>query len=54
MFHITPRNKKRKRQICARLDCELIEQMEQIKKETGLSLSAIAELACRGYIIIKR
>jgi len=43
-----------KRQITIMLNEELVRELEEIKKVTGLSLSKIIELKLRGYDIVKR
>ena len=46
--------KKKKRQVCFTLDEELVEEMEGIREETGVSISTQIELKLRGYEIRKK
>lgn len=42
-----------KRTVCASLDEELIKEMEQIREDTGMSVSCQIELRLKGYQIVK-
>ncbi len=44
----------KKRQICFSIDNKIINEMEKVKEETGLSLSKQLELRLKGFEITKK